>query len=80
MPGKGGARAGRTPPRSANGFKAMVDSLTCVLHCLCAIEYPPLVQQLLISCWLVCQLGHFNSYTCVQALVGLESRIKHAAA
>ena len=63
---------------SALVFKAKVILLACVLHHLHAMkssDLPP-VQHLLTS-W---QPNHFDPYTCIEVLVGLESRISHAAA
>ena len=56
---------------SALDFKARVDPLTCMLHCLCTVEslVSPLVRHLLTS-W---RPSRSYTSTCEQALVGLET-------
>ena len=64
------------------GFKARVDARACTpchLHATDSSD-SPLVWHLLTSQWLVWQLSHFDPHTCVQALVGLESRTDRATA
>ena len=57
------------------GFKARVDSLTCLLHHLCTTDSSdsPLVWDLLTSWQSAQQPSRCDPHTTVQALVGLES-------
>ena len=59
------------------GFKARMEPLTCVLCHLCTMicSDSPLVWHLLTSWQSVCRPSHFKPQICIQALVGLESRI-----
>ena len=59
----------------AVGFIARVDSLACLLCCLCAEQ---ITQIHLLAGSMAAEL--FQPCTCVQALMELESRIKHAVA
>ena len=65
---------------SALGFKARVDSFTsmiCYLHTTDSSD-SSLVQHLLTSWWPAWSLSCFDPHTCIQALLGLESRIERA--
>ena len=67
---------------SALGFKTRVDSFACMLCHLCAIgsSDTPLVWHLLTSWYPAWWLSYFDPHTCIQVLVGLESRIERVAA
>ena len=60
---------------SVLGFKVRVDSLTFVLHLRFTSGLTP--ANLLVASM---EAKSFYPHTCIQALVGLESRIKCAAA
>ena len=57
------------------GFKAKGDSFACKLYCLCTMDSSDVTSTDLLVASMAAEL--FHPRTCIQTLVGLESRIEH---
>ena len=60
---------------SALYFKARVDSLVYVLHCMCTMEVSDSPLMWHLTPWQsACQESHFDPHACIQALAGSNPR------